>query len=264
MLSCRRLPMLSKLLIFLLLAGAAHAQTDFRCAVSPEGYWRALVGKGAARHVRVWTCVVNNRSPEPLVVSEGALLGGMMDAGINAQAGELVRVIAGERQRLGLRKTIGRALMQVARIGALFVGAGVVELGDAARRGIVFGNEAIPGVASAISNRAPSLEKFEQLFEAGPFGVDRYSNITVFMFSGPWDGPLVVKGVLDAGSPATAPNPAAFPAPVPTRLRFELWSESSGGGTRSAWVSGGTWSRPRRLGRINWPSPDHMIRYGGL
>ncbi len=181
-----------------------------------------MFGKRAAQEVRVWTCTISNRGPEPLVVSEGTILRGMNDAGIGAHSADLVRLIAGEKQRLGPWKTLGRIFKHLAKGAALVAGAGFINMSDDLRLGIVLGGESLPDLGAAFSSRAPSLENFERLAWTEQLGVERHSDISVSMFSGPWDGPPVVKGVLDAERPAVEP---AAPAAVPARLTFErvIW-----------------------------------------
>ncbi len=223
--------MLRNLLIFLLLAGAAQAQSDFRCAVSPSDYSRTLFGeKRTAKAVRVWTCAVRNQGAEALVVTEGEMVRGLMAAGVPAYSAVSVRLMFIENQRLGRWKTLARIAGYAARAFTLVAAADFVNMGEDLRLGLVLGSQSLPVLGKAISNRAPSLESFASVAWNSPLGVERGSSASFLMFSAPWDGEPIVAGVLrGAGLPSMPRNPAVFPAPLPTRLRFELWSESSGG-----------------------------------
>ena len=247
--------MLRNLLIFLLLAGAAHAQTDFYCSASPASYSKSLFqNKRTARAVRHWTCTITNYSDRPIVLTEGSVIRALHTAGVPAYSVESVRNMFLENQRRGKWKTIGRILLLIGDGFTLVAAADLADMSDAWRTGITIGAPFLPTLARSAGNRAPSIELFEKAAWTVQIGIEPHSTVAVSMFSGPWEGKLIISGVFAESLPsALMPNPAAFPAPLPMRLRFRLWSES----LMSAVVF-------PPVVAVRWPSPDHERRYGRL
>ncbi len=212
---------LAILFISLLFAGVAQAQADLSCVITPKSHSRMIFGKRTAKDMRIWTCVIQNKGTEPLVVSRATALRVMIDAGVIGFSEDAVRIYWKENVRLGRPKTIGRVIQQVVRVGGIIIGSGIVDVGKTLRFVTVVGGESLPGIGAAISARAPTLENFERLAGSGDIGVAGNSDAEFVMFSGRWDGPNVVRGVIDDGfgMPISAPMfvpDAEMPLPPPS------------------------------------------------
>ena len=274
--------------LLLLLAVAAPAQTDFYCSVSPPSYSKSLFQhKRTAKAVRHWICTVTNYSDSPIVLTEGSVIRALHTAGVPAYSVESVRNMFLENQRRGKLKTIGRILTYVANGATLVAAADIANMSDNWRIGLTLGAQSLPTLARAAGNRAPSIELFERVAWTVQIGVEPHSTVAVSMFSGPWDGELIINGVFAESLPSTPPlTSQLFPDPIEFAKYLEFLEEAkSGSGTVTfeaipevfwdldatptfRWNYAGELlenSHPSRAWRVSsWASPDHKSHYGRL
>ena len=188
---------LSILFVSLLFAGAAQAQANLSCVMTPKSHSRMIFGKRTAKDMRIWTCVIQNKGADPIVVSRATALRVMIDAGVIGFSEDAVRIYWKENVRLGIPKTIGRIFNQVVRVGGIIIGSGIIDVGKTLRFITVVGGESLPGIGAAFSARAPTLENFERLAGTGDIGVSGLSDASFVMFSAKYDGPPKIEGVID-------------------------------------------------------------------
>ena len=164
-----------------------------------------IFGKRSAESIRIWTCVIQNKGADPIVISRATALRVMIDAGVIGFSEEAVRIYWKENVRLGTPKTIGRVFNQVVRVGGIIIGSGIIDVGKTLRFITVVGGESLPGLGAAFSARAPTLENFERLAGTGDIGVSGNSDAEFVMFSAKWDGPPKIEGVIDTGFSRAVP-----------------------------------------------------------
>ena len=182
--------------LFLLTVSIAFSQTDFYCAMSPASYSKSLFqNKRTARAVKHWTCTITNYSDSPIVLTEGSVIRALHTAGVPAYSVESVRNMFLENQRRGKLKTIGRILTYVANGATLVAAADIANMSDNWRIGLTLGAQSLPTLARAAGNRAPSIELFERVAWTVQIGIEPHSTVAVSMFSGPWNGELIINGV---------------------------------------------------------------------
>ena len=196
---------LSILFVSLLFAGAAQAQANLSCVMTPKSHSRMIFGKRSAESIRIWTCVIQNKGADPIVISRATALRVMINAGVIGFSEEAVRIYWKENVRLGIPKTIGRVFNQVVRVGGIIIGSGIIDVGKTLRFITVVGGESLPGIGAAFSARAPTLENFERLAGTGDVGVSGNSDAEFVMFSAGWDGPPKIEGVIDTGFSRAVP-----------------------------------------------------------
>ncbi|KKK57848.1 hypothetical protein LCGC14_3050350 [marine sediment metagenome] len=170
---------LAILFVSLLFAGAAQAQANLSCVMTPKSHSRMIFGKRTAKDMRIWTCVIQNKGADPIVVSRATALRVMIDAGVIGFSEEAVRIYWKENVRLGMPKTIGRIFNQVVRVGGIIIGSGIIDVGKTLRFITVVGGESLPGLGAAFSARAPTLENFERLAGTGDVGVSGNSDASL-------------------------------------------------------------------------------------
>ncbi len=191
--------MLLLTLFVFLFAGVMQAEANLSCVMTPESHSRMIFGKRSAESIRIWTCIIQNKGADPIVVSRATALRVMIDAGVIGFSEEAVRIYWKENVRLGMPKTIGRIFNQVVRVGGIIIGSGIIDVGKTLRFITVVGGESLPGIGAAFSARAPTLENFERLAGTGDIGVSGNSDAEFVMFSAKYDGPPKIEGVIDTG-----------------------------------------------------------------
>jgi len=298
----------------LLTVSIAFAQTDFFCSASPESYSKSLFqNKRTAKAVRHWTCTITNHSDNPIVLTEGSVIRALHTTGVPAYSVESVRNMFLENQRRGKWKTAGRVLLLVGDGLTLVAAADLANMSDAWRTGITVGAPFLPRLARSAGSRAPSIELFERVAWTVQIGIEPHSTVAVSMFSGPWDGKLIINGVFAESVPAETPlTSQLFPDPGEFAKYVEWLKravDGSGGATfeefdeeKLYWdfstddppnsdqmpsfevcigslcpdpmpevytgdpppVYTGDPIEPTTFNSVDWASPDHESRYGGL
>ena len=191
-------PEMKKPVLFLWVAITPLAANDLylSCSVHSIEHSRAVLGKRAGTLNRLWTCGIHNGGTVERVVTEADMLMGLHALGVPAIQAIAVQQVFERARYTGRMYTTARVLEHVAEIGVLGAALDVIKLGSYGRALIGLGAAILPRLPPALRARSPSGIELEMLRIREPLGVKPDAGVQMSIWSGPYDGPLIVRGYL--------------------------------------------------------------------
>ncbi len=182
--------------LILLLAVPSQARLYISCAIHPLQHSKAILGKQAGASDRLWTCGVTNSGTVERVVTEADVIVVMQGLGVRAVQASAVRIVMERKLKTGRLRTTARVLGHLSDFAVIGVALDVIKMSPAWRSFVGLAGTALPVIGPALAGRTPDGTGLEILHVTEPLGIKPGAGVKLAMWSGPHDGPLIVRGYM--------------------------------------------------------------------
>ena len=173
------------LALLLFFPGLTAAQEFVSIGLAPfqEEDTKQMLGKRAAKLLTVWLVVAENRTQEPLMLAESAVLGRMMQYGpLDQVAAKQIMELAAKRSTLA---RIGRGVMDASLLASFFGSAKVIQMGEKALIGLTGFTANAPYIVDRVKGAdIPIMSNFEELCWREPLRLNPGESRIEHIFTG--------------------------------------------------------------------------------
>lgn len=180
----------------------AQSSITVGCAPMPIAATKEILSKRGAKVVQPWACTVANLSPEPVAVTESAVLGAAST--LTPYTHEAASAILTNTSKLSAWAVLGRLIGDGTALAAFFGSSGIIPLTQDLITGLSGFVAYAPYIKSRLAERdVPVMKNFEALAWPGVVSLQPGDRFTGYIFTAPAKAPHYNSFTIDTGGAAS-------------------------------------------------------------